>query len=130
MTRRLPNLKHLRAFEAAARHLSFKQAADELSVTQAAISHQIKALEQHFGARLFHRMNRQVFLTDEAATLAAELTQVLDRVADISARFRAQMMTGTIRISVTPFYANRMILPHLDAFYVACPGLNLEFDLS
>ena len=130
MTRRLPNLKHLRAFEAAARHLSFKQAADELSVTQAAISHQIKALEQHFGARLFHRMNRQVTLTDEAAALAAELEQVLDQVAVASARFRAQMITGTIRISVTPFYANRMVLPYLDEFYTAFPDLKVELDLS
>jgi LysR family glycine cleavage system transcriptional activator len=130
MTRRLPNLKHLRAFEAASRHLSFKQAADELSVTQAAISHQIKALEEHFGARLFHRMNRQVALTDEAAVLAASLGQALDQVAAASVRFRAQVMTGTIRISVTPFYANRMILPYVDEFYATCPGLKVELDLS
>ncbi|MCD9150116.1 LysR substrate-binding domain-containing protein [Pseudophaeobacter flagellatus] len=130
MTRRLPNLKHLRAFEAAARHLSFKQAANELSVTQAAISHQIKALEEHFGARLFHRLNRQVALTEEAAVLAAELELALDQVASASARFRAQVMTGTIRISVTPFYANRMILPHLEEFHAAFPGLSVDLELS
>jgi LysR family glycine cleavage system transcriptional activator len=130
MTRRLPNLKHLRAFEAAARHLSFKQAADELSVTQAAISHQIKALEEHFGVRLFHRMNRQVMLTDAATALADEITQSLDRISTASTRFQARTLTGTIRISVTPFYANRMILPHLDEFLAGFPDLRIDFDLS
>ena len=130
MVRRLPNLKHLRAFEAASRHMSFKQAADELSVTQAAVSHQIKALEEYFGASLFHRLNRKVVLTEEASTFATELTQALDLIEAASARFRAQTMTGTIRISVTPFYANRMVLPYLDGFLAQFPDLRVEFDFS
>ncbi len=130
MTRRLPNLRQLRAFEAAARHLSFKKAADELSVSQAAISHQIKALEEHYGCRLFNRLNRKVTLTDTAETLAGELTESFDRIAEASNQFRSQEMRGNIRISVTPFYANRMILPNLDDFLKDYPGLQIEFDYS
>ena len=63
MPRRLPNLNQLRAFEATARHLSFKDAASELFVTQAAVSHQVKALEQDIGYQLFHRHGREVSLT-------------------------------------------------------------------
>jgi LysR family glycine cleavage system transcriptional activator len=130
MPRRLPNLKQLRAFEAAARHLSFKRAADELSVSQAAISHQIKALEEHFGCRLFDRLNRKVALTKAAAAFADELTQSLDRIEKASAQFKSQELRGMIRISVTPFYANRMILPYLDEFLIKYPDLQIEFDYS
>jgi LysR family glycine cleavage system transcriptional activator len=130
MPRRLPNLKQLRAFEAAARHLSFKKAAVELSVSQAAISHQIKALEQYYGCRLFNRLNRSVALTEAAATLAKELGGSFDRIAEASSHFRSQEMRGKIRLSVTPFYANRMILPYLDEFLDEYPGLEIEFDYS
>ena len=65
MKRRLPSLNALRAFEAAARHLSFTRAAEELFVTQAAVSHQVKALEEHLGRKLFRRLNRALLLTDD-----------------------------------------------------------------
>jgi len=130
MTRRLPNLKQLRAFEAAARLLSFKKAAAELSVSQAAISHQIKALEEYYGCRLFNRLNRTVTLTETAGTLAGELSSVFDQIAVASNQFRSGEMRGKIRISVTPFYANRMILPYLVDFLEKHPGLQVEFDYS
>lgn len=130
MARRLPNLKQLRAFEAAARHLSFKGAADELSVSQAAISHQIKALEEYYGCRLFDRLNRKVALTDAAKDLANGIAEALDQIADASNKFRSQEMRGDIRLSVTPFYANRMILPYLEEFLETRPGLKIEFDYS
>lgn len=130
MARRLPNLKQLRAFEAAARHMSFNKAADELSVSQAAISHQIKALEEYYGCRLFDRLNRKVALTDAAKDLAEGIAEALDLIAGASNKFRSQEMRGDLRISVTPFYANRMILPYLDAFLADHPGLNIEFDYS
>ena len=69
MSERLPPLSALRTFEAAARHLSFTRAADELHVTQAAVSHQIRALEEHLGVRLFRRLNRRLLLTDEGQLL-------------------------------------------------------------
>jgi len=130
MPRRLPNLKQLRAFEAAARHLSFNKAADELAVSQAAISHQIKALEEYFGCRLFDRLNRKVVLTEAAAALAAELTQSLDRIERASNQFKSLEMKGTIRLSTSPFYANRMILPYLNEFLDQHPDLQVEFDYS
>lgn len=130
MPRRLPNLNQLRAFEAAARHLSFKQAAEELSVSQAAISHQIKALEEYYGCRMFNRLNRTVTLTEAATTLARELTESFDWLAKASDQFRSREMRGKIRISVTPFYANRMILPYLDEFLGQYPELQVEFDYS
>lgn len=130
MNRRLPNLKQLRTFEAAARHLSFKKAADELSVSQAAISHQIKALEEYYGCRLFNRLNRKVALTDTAAALAEGLGEAFDLIAETSNRFRSREMRGKVKLSVTPFYANRMILPYLDDFLKDYPGLEFEFDYS
>lgn len=69
MARRLPPLNALRAFEAAARHLSFTRAADELNVTQAAVSHQVKTLEEQIGLPLFRRLSRGLVLTDEGQTL-------------------------------------------------------------
>ena len=130
MSRRIPNLKQLRAFEAAARHLSFKKAAEELTVTQAAVSHQIKALESYYGCRLFNRFNRTVALTGAAKMLAEELTGTFDRIERASNQFRALEMRGKIRVSVTPFYANRMILPYLDEFLNEYPDLIFEFDYS
>ena len=130
LTRRLPSLKQLLAFEAAARHLSFNKAADELSVSQAAISHQIKALEEYYGCRLFNRLNRKVTLTDTAERLAGELTEAFDLISEASNNFQSDEMHGEVRISVTPFYANRMILPYLESFLHLHPGLQLEFDYS
>ena len=130
MTRQLPNLNQLRAFEAAARHLSFKAAADELFVSQAAVSHQIKALEEYYGCRLFNRLNRKVTLTEAAEELASELDAAFDSIADASNHFRSREMRGKVQISVTPFYANRMILPYLDDFLGQYPELQIEFDYS
>lgn len=128
--RRLPNLKQLRAFDAAARFTSFRSAADDLGVTQAAISHQIKALEAYFGRPLFDRLNRRVVLRKDARDLAAEIAAALARIEAAVIRYEQQEMTGTIRLSVTPFYANRMILPFLHEFSEMYPEISVEFDYS
>ena len=130
MPRRLPNLNQLRAFEAAARHLSFKDAANELFVTQAAISHQIKALEDYYGCKLFNRMPRRVSLTDSARVFASDLSRAFDQIEDASHHFRSLEMRGTLRLSATPFYANRMVLPFLKDFEERYPDLAIAFDLS
>ena len=78
--RRLPRLKAVRTFEAAARHLSFTRAADELHVTQAAVSHQIKALEEWLGVTLFRRQTRGVLLTDAGQAYLPALTGALDAI--------------------------------------------------
>ena len=80
MTTRLPPLNALRTFEAAARHLSFTKAAEELFVTQAAVSHQIRSLEDHLGARLFRRANRALMLTDEGQALVPAVRDAFDRL--------------------------------------------------
>ena len=82
MTRPLPNLNQLRAFEAAARHLSFKLAAEELRVTHAAISHQIKALEEDLGVELFRRVTRGVKLLPQAEVFATALTEHFASIAE------------------------------------------------
>ena len=128
MSRRLPNLNQLRAFEAAARHLSFADAAKELFVTPAAVSHQIKALEEFYGCRLFDRFNREVRLTAAAKELAASLSKTLDEIAEASHQFQATQLGGRLRLSSSPFYANRMILPYLDQFRTLYPYLEVEFD--
>src|SRR5512132_3041994 len=90
MSRRLPPLNALRAFEAAARHLSFSCAAAELNVTQAAISHQVKALENHLGLSLFRRLNRALMLTDQGRVLFPAVRDALDNLAEAASRLRAR----------------------------------------
>ena len=79
MARKLPPLNALRAFEAAARHLSFTKAAQELHVTQAAISHQVKALEERLSVQMFRRMNRALLLTDEGQAYLPAVREAFER---------------------------------------------------
>ena len=130
MARRLPVLNQVRAFEAAARHRSFKAAADELGVTQAAISHQIKALEEALGLRLFVRRTRAVDLTPEAARALPPLTGALDRIEAAMLELGGSAMTGELAISAAPFYGNRFLLPRLDRFHAAHPGLTVRPRLA
>ena len=81
MSTRLPPMNTLRAFEAAARHLSFTVAAQELHVTQAAVSHQIKTLEEALGVRLFRRLNRAIRLTEEGQEFVGEVRKALSHLA-------------------------------------------------
>lgn len=128
--RRLPPLSQLRAFEAAARHGSFKAGAGELCVTQAAVSHQIKALEDWIGRQLFVRRTRAVELTPEARTLATSLTRALDEIEAAVLDLSGTEMTGEITVSVAPFYGNRWLLPRLQGFLDEHPGLSVVPRLS
>ncbi|MFB9150484.1 LysR substrate-binding domain-containing protein [Roseovarius ramblicola] len=130
MARRLPVLNQVRAFEAAARHRSFKTAAEELGVTQAAVSHQIKALEETLGVRLFIRRTRAVDLTPEAARALPALTAALDGIEAAMLELGGTAMTGDLAISVAPFYGNRFLLPRLARFHAAHPGLTVRPYLS
>ena len=87
MQRRLPPLNALKAFEAAARHLSFTRAADELFVTQAAVSHQIKALEEYLSMKLFIRRNRTLLLTEEGQAYFLELKDIFKTIFIIIQKF-------------------------------------------
>jgi LysR family glycine cleavage system transcriptional activator len=116
MARRLPPLNAIRAFEAAARHLSFTRAADELNVTQAAVSHQIKALEEHLGLALFRRLNRALLLTDEGQALLQPAGEALDLIAGAVERLRSQDSTRVLTVSTLDSIAAGWLVPRLRRF--------------
>ena len=122
MSRRLPPLNALRAFEAAARHLSFTRAADELNVTPGAISHQIKGLEAAIGQPLFQRRTRALLLTEVGQRALPALRDGFDLLAEGAAAMTRRAESGVLTISTTPSTAGRWLVPRLDDFYAAHPG--------
>lgn len=125
---RLPSLLGLRAFEAAARNLSFTRASEELHVTQGAISHQIRALEEELGYPLFHRLPRQVTLTEEGQILARTLSASFEAMdATLSGlRQRQQQQQGWLTVSASPSFAVKWLVPRLDAFRACAPALEVR----
>jgi LysR family glycine cleavage system transcriptional activator len=128
----LPPLTALRAFEAAARHLSFTRAAEELLVTQTAISHQVKLLERHLGVTLFRRHPRRLALTAEGAAWAAELSAVFSRLLDANRRLRSRARTARPVVSVTviPSFAARWLVPRLGRFLARHPELDVRLSAT
>ncbi|MCS3745581.1 LysR family transcriptional regulator AmpR [Xanthomonas sp. 3793] len=124
---RLP-LNALRAFEAAARHQNLTRAANELCVSQAALSHQIKALEQQLGTSLFHRLPRGVALTDEGAALAPVLGEAFDRIAATLERFADGRYREVLNVGVVGTFATGWLLPRLPAFHAAHPDIELRLS--
>jgi LysR family transcriptional regulator, regulator of gene expression of beta-lactamase len=120
------SLNGLRAFESAARHLSFTAAAAELGVTQSAISHQIKALEERMGVMLFRRTPRGLAVTDEALALAPTLTETFDRIARLLAQFGDGKRREPLTISVVGTFALGWLLPRIKDFEQACPFVDLR----
>ena len=127
--RRLPPLGALRAFEAAARHLSFTLAAAELCVTQAAISHQIRQLETWLGISLFERRGHVLALTAKAGAYLPELSGALDRMSAATLRLR-ERSDGPLRITVLPSFASRWLLPRLAKFQTLHPEVDLKLVSS
>jgi LysR family glycine cleavage system transcriptional activator len=130
MSRRLPPLNALRAFEAAARHLSFTRAAAELHVTQTAISHQIRALEERLGVRLFRRLPRGLLLTEEAQRYLPPVRDAFDRIAAATAQLAAGGSSGSLTVSVLPSFAAKWLVPRLGRFRAAHPDLDLRISAS
>ena len=130
MHRSLPSLKALRVFETAARRESFKDAAEELHVTHAAVSHQIKALEQSLGTELFRRRGRGVQVTDAARKYAEQIALAFDRIDAATTELHGNPMSGTLRVSIAPFYGNRIVLPRLSRFHALYPNIKVEPDMS
>jgi LysR family transcriptional regulator, glycine cleavage system transcriptional activator len=128
MARDLPPLNAIRIFEAAARHLSFTRAADELHVTQAAISHQMKALEARLGVALFRRAGRGLVLTEAAQTYLADVRLVLDRLAEATRRLKAQERSGVLTATILPSFAAKWLLPRLPRFRAAHPEIDLRIS--
>ncbi|MGI9451623.1 MAG: transcriptional regulator GcvA [Geminicoccaceae bacterium] len=126
--RALPPLNALRAFEAAARHLSFKDAAHELSVTSAAVSHQVKTLEETLGVTLFHRLTRALRLTDAGEAALPLLSEGFDRLLEGANLLRDHGDTGLLTISVSPSFGSMWLVPKLDRFRRLHPEIEIRID--
>ncbi|WP_245942209.1 transcriptional regulator GcvA [Sphingomonas gilva] len=120
------SLNALRAFEAAARHLSFTRAGLELSVTQAAVSHQVKSLEARLGAPLFRRTARGLVLTDEGHALLPTLTEAFERMSRVLGQFHGGRLKEVLTLSVVGTFAVGWLLPRLSAFRAAHPNVDLR----
>jgi LysR family transcriptional regulator, glycine cleavage system transcriptional activator len=128
MARRLPSLNALKAFEAAARHESFTEAATELFVTHAAISRHIRELEEHLGTQLFIRTGRGVTLTEAGRQLSTSLTPLFDQLAEATRAAAAQGATRRLNVSVEPSIASRWLVPRLGRFSSQHPDIELNID--
>lgn len=121
--RTLPPLNMLKAFEAAARHQSFAKAAAELAVTPAAVSHQIKALEDYLQCRLFVRFNRRLALTDEAKAYLPVLAKAFDDIAAATRQLRTARGNRGLRIKTLQSFAAKWLVPRLPDFAAASPDV-------
>ena len=130
MTARLPSLNGLRAFEAAARHLSFTQAASELNVTQTAISHQIKRLEEELGVRLFIRQNRALTLTQQAQEYLPGIRAAFNDLRLATDRLLRKDDDHVLTVSTLASLAAKWLLPRLTAFQEAHPGIDVRITTS
>lgn len=126
MADRLPPLNALKAFEVTARHLSVKKAAVELSVTPAAVSHQIRALEENLGVQLFLRHNRALQLTEAARACLPKLREGFDNLVQAVARVRAHKGGGMLIVSAAPSFAARWLMPRLHRFLEAQPEIDVR----
>ena len=126
MAEHLPPLNALKAFESAARHQSLKRAAQELNVTPAAISHQVKALEGYVGIALFHRRNRGLELTPAARDALPKLSEAFDNLAQAVALLRPRPDSGPVTVSVAPSFAARWLMPRLHRFFAAQPDIDVR----
>ncbi|WP_100641774.1 transcriptional regulator GcvA [Alteromonas facilis] len=126
MNRRLPPLNALKAFEAAARHLSFTKAADELFVTQAAVSHQIKSLEDYLSMKLFLRKNRTLLLTEEGQGYYLELREAFRHMQDATERLLAKGAKGALTVATPPSFASQWLIPRISRFSIQNPDIDVR----
>lgn len=129
MNMQLPPLAAIRVFEAAARHASFTKAAAELGMTQAAVSYQIKLLEERVGAPLFLRKPRQVVLTDAGSRLAPAVTDAFNILSEAYANARAGS-GGTLCISTLLTFASNWLARHIGSFQIRHPAIAVRLDTS
>lgn len=130
MSERLPPLNALRAFEAAARHLSFVKAAEELNVTPSAVSHQIKTLEDHLGLLLFRRLNKMILLTDEGQALLPGLRAGFEQLAAAVANARSCSLRRVLTVSTAPTFASKWLVPRLERFRRLHPEIDVRIDAN
>ncbi|MEI9987678.1 MAG: transcriptional regulator GcvA [Aliidongia sp.] len=123
---RLPPLNALRAFEAAARHLSFLKAAEELHVTPGAVSQQVKALEEQLGIMLFRRLPRGVLLTDAGQLYGKRLAEIFDEIRRATADVVREAQPSGLTVSTMLSFAARWLIPRLGAFNLAHPDVTVR----
>lgn len=126
MSRRLPPLNSLKVFEAAARHLSFTRAAEELFVTQAAVSHQIKTLEDFLGLKLFRRRNRSLLLTEEGQSYFLDIKDVFTSLSEATDKVLERSEKGALTISLPPSFAIQWLVPRLADFNQQEPDIDVR----
>jgi LysR family glycine cleavage system transcriptional activator len=126
----LPPLKALRAFESAGRLLSFQKAAAELHVTPAAISHQIKLLEEHLGVTLFQRLTRRIQLTEFGRQLLPDLSQGFAHLLSAIDRVRGHREPSALSIGVPPLFGSKWLMPRLHSFVAAHPDIEIRVSTS
>ncbi len=130
MRQKLPPLNALRSFEAAARHKSFRQAAEELCVSHSAISHQVKLLEDYLGTRLFTRQARSVELTKAGRTYYPILRHAFDQIAEGTASVMTPYGPSAITIQLYSIFAIRWLIPRLPSFQAANPDIQVRLQTS
>lgn len=130
MSSRIPPLNPLRTFEAAARHLSFTRAADELFVTAAAVSHQIKVLENSLGVKLFSRVGGALVLTEIGQSYLPAIQQAFRQVLDATNLLRRHKDVSFLKINASPTFSVKWLIPRLDAFVQQHPDIELKLSTS
>ncbi len=123
MKNKLPPLNNLNTFSIAAKHLSFSKAAEELSITQAAVSQQIRLLEQRLGFDLFHRLHRQLKLTEQGVALQNPINIALDRISSALEKLNKDSKKSILTISILPSLAIKWLIPRLTDFNQNTPIL-------
>ena len=124
--RALPSLNGVKAFEAAARRGGFAGAAEELNVTPAAISQQIKQLEDQLGCELFRRSNRNLVLTDEGQACLPGLAEAFERIVQALEQIDAAGQAGPLTVSVAPSFAAKWLMPRLSKFQQLHPAIDVR----
>src|SRR3954468_20192969 len=130
MARRLPSLNGLKAFEAAARSQSFTRAAEELNVTQGAVSHQVKALEDTLGLKLFNRERQRLIITEAGRDYLTVVRDALDRIAAGTERLLQRQSTGVLTVSTSPDFAAKWLVHRLGHFAEAHSGIDLRVSAT
>jgi LysR family glycine cleavage system transcriptional activator len=130
MLRRLPSLNALKAFEAAARHESFTRAAEELCVTQGAVSHQVKGLEEALGLKLFNRERQKLIITEAGREYLGVLRDAFDRIALGTARVVQRQSSGVLTVSTSPDFAAKWLVNRLGHFAEAHPDIDLRVSAT
>lgn len=130
MKQHLPPLNALKAFEAAARHLSVKLAAEELCVTPGAVSQMLKTLEMHLGVKLFERVTRGIYLTDAGRDYLPSVRNAFRQISEASRRISTSADTGVLTVSVTPFFASAWLVPRMKSFQGEHPEIDLQIVTS